>query len=290
MQLGRFPEFYWLWQCRNPPSPHPDTALPCRADIHHWGKSPNQGAFMAEPHGVSSQGPGHVTSSQRHPASHHRLDSGLGGEEKKERKKAEGLLGLSWAAYSPSRWQASVWLLESRFWGHKTESALLATNMGAVCPAPQELCRNTRSNLTAKINLLCPPVIPGSCSLDVAALFTWVAKDACLFRWTDGLPGTTSISRLGWCEVSRLAGSPAQPTRRPPWFPHPALCQHGRPSPARLVFCTSCCSTAISLAQQPLPPPGGRVPSQTAQPRQKSLDKIGQRYSQNLGPLGEKID
>lgn len=126
---------------------------------------------------------------------------------------------MSWAAYSPSRWQASVWLLESRFWGHKTESALLVTNMGAVCPAPQELCHNTRSNLTAKINLLCPPVIPGSCSLDVAALVIWVAKDACLFRWTDGLPGTTSISRLGWCEVSRLAGSPAPAHTQYPLVP-----------------------------------------------------------------------
>lgn len=79
-----------------------------------------------------------------------------------------------------------------------------------------------------------------------------------------------------------------QPTHSPPWFPHPALCQHGRPSPARLVFCTSCCTIAISPVQQPLPPPGGRVQSQTAQSRQKSLDRIGQRYSQNLVTTGRE--
>lgn len=84
----------------------------------------------------------------------------------------------------------------------------------------------TRSNLTAKINLLCPPVTAGSCSLYVAARVAWEAKGACTFPWTDGLPGSTSTSRLGRCEVSQPAVSPAQAHTEPPWLPHPAHCQH----------------------------------------------------------------
>ena len=93
----------------------------------------------------------------------------------------------------------------------------------------------TRSNLTAKINLLCPPATPGSCSLDVAAQVAWAAKGACMFPWTDGLPRSTSISRLGRCEVSQPAVSPAQAHTEPPGLPHPALHQHETAFPRVLL-------------------------------------------------------
>lgn len=156
---------------------------------------------------------------------------------------------MSQAAYSPSRWQASVWLLESRFQGHKTESALLITNMGAVCPAPQELCpqhkvKHQGQNQSALP--ACDPrqLLPGRGSPG------HLGDKGCLPILMDKLSaGTTSTSRLGWCEVSQLAGSPAPTHPRSPLVPPSCSLPAWAPSPARLVFCMSCCTIAISLVQ-----------------------------------------
>ena len=56
-----------------------------------------------------------------------------------------------------------------------------------------------------------------------------------MFPWTDGLPRSTSISRLGRCEVSQPAVSPAQAHTEPPGLPHPALHQHETAFPRVLL-------------------------------------------------------
>ena len=87
-----------------------------------------------------------------------------------------------------------MWPLVTVFSGHKTESFYRSPTWWQFVLLLRNSAPITRSNPEAKINLLCLPETLGGRSLDVAALVSQVMKGSGTFPWTDGRPGSTSIS------------------------------------------------------------------------------------------------